>query len=298
MLMLSFLALLMSGPAPAAAPTVVVDGSSTVYRISKAAQEGFDEVDPKVQVIVNSSGTGGGFGKYLQGEVDIVDASRPAKPAEESSARAKGLVWAEYTVGYDGITVVVNPKNTFVKSLSVKQLKTLWEPDSKVTTWHDLDPSWPARRIVLYSPDNDSGTFEYFTEAVVGKAKAQRRGVQQNADDNALVKGVTGDADAIGYFGYAYYVANRRKLSAVPIKDGDKPAVLPAESTILDKSYSPLSRPLYIYVKNSSMKRPEVAKFVGYYLANAAKLAKQAKYVPPTAADLAANAARLAGGPR
>ena len=199
--MLSFLVLLLTGPAPTAAAWVVVDGSSTVYRISKAAQEGFDEVDPKVQVIVNSSGTGGGFGKYLQGEVDIVDASRPAKPAEESSAKAKGLDWTEYTVGYDGITVVINPKNTFVKELTVKQLKALWEPDSKVTTWRDLDPSWPARRIVLYSPDNDSGTFEYFTEAIVGKAKSQRKGVQQNADDNALVKGVQGDADAIGYFG-------------------------------------------------------------------------------------------------
>lgn len=293
--MLSFLVLLLTGPAPTAAAWVVVDGSSTVYRISKAAQEGFDEVDPKVQVIVNSSGTGGGFGKYLQGEVDIVDASRPAKPAEESSAKAKGLDWTEYTVGYDGITVVINPKNTFVKELTVKQLKALWEPDSKVTTWRDLDPSWPARRIVLYSPDNDSGTFEYFTEAIVGKAKSQRKGVQQNADDNALVKGVQGDVDAIGYFGYAYYVANRKKLTAVPISNGDKPAVLPAEATILDKSYSPLSRPLFIYVKASSMRRPEVDGFVRYYLANAAKLSKQAKYVPPTAADLAANAARLAG---
>lgn len=293
--MLSFLVLLLTGPAPTAAAWVVVDGSSTVYRISKAAQEGFDEVDPKVQVIVNSSGTGGGFGKYLQGEVDIVDASRPAKPAEESSAKAKGLDWTEYTVGYDGITVVINPKNTFVKELTVKQLKALWEPDSKVTTWRDLDPSWPARRIVLYSPDNDSGTFEYFTEAIVGKAKSQRKGVQQNADDNALVKGVQGDADAIGYFGYAYYVANRKKLTAVPISNGDKPAVLPAEATILDKSYSPLSRPLFIYVKASSMRRPEVDGFVRYYLANAAKLSKQAKYVPPTAADLATNAARLAG---
>ena len=261
---------------------MVVDGSSTVFRISKAAQEAYADVKPDVTVVVDNHGTGGGFSKYLQGEVDIVDASRDAKPDEAAKAKAQGIEWTRFLVGYDGITVVVNPKNDFVKSLTVEQLKTIWAPDSKVKTWKDVDPSWPDRKIVLYSPDHDSGTFEFFTEAVVGKAKSQREDVQASSDDNILVNGVSGDPDGLGYFGYAYYAANAEKLRAVPVQNGaDAKPVMPSPETVLDKSYAPLSRPLYIFVKNSALRRPEVAGFVKYYLDNAAKFAEKAGYVAP-----------------
>jgi phosphate transport system substrate-binding protein len=284
-----------AGP-PGGARPIRVDGSSTVFRISKAAQEGFAAKDESIQVIVDNHGTGGGFGAYLRGEVDIVDASRAAKPEEESGAKSKGLDWERFLVGYDGITVVVNPKNESVKNLTVEQLKRIWEPDSQVKTWKDVDPSWPDRKIVLYCPDNDSGTFEFFTEAIVGKAKKQRQDVQASSDDNTLVSGVAGEADGLGYFGYAYFAANASRLRAVPIrKDEKSEAVMPSPETILSKSYAPLSRPLYIYVKKAALKRPEVAKFVRYYIDNVADLAKQGGYVAPTEADRSANAEALKG---
>ncbi len=266
---------------------IQIDGSSTVYRISMAAQEAYRKQKPEVLVIVDEHGTGGGFARYLQNEVDIVDASRPAKPGEESKARAQGIEWTRFTVGYDGITVVVNPKNDFVKSLSVQQLKALWAPDSRVKTWKDLDSSWPDRKIVFYSPDDDSGTFDFFTEATVGKTGAQRKDVQASSDDNLLVNGVAGDRDAIGYFGYAYYKANEKRVRSVAIQNGpDAPAVAPASETINNKTYAPLSRPLYIYVKSSALRRrPEVAEFVSFYLANVKELAEAGGYVAPTADD-------------
>ncbi|WP_435007418.1 PstS family phosphate ABC transporter substrate-binding protein [Tundrisphaera lichenicola] len=274
--------------------TVVVDGSSTVYRISTAAQEGFAKVDGDVQVVVGNSGTGGGFTKYLRDEVDIVDASRSAKPEEEAKARSQGLDWFKFIVGYDGITVVVNPKNDFVKELTVDQLKKLWEPDSQVKTWKDLDPSWPDREIKLYSPDDKSGTFEFFTEAVVGKARSQRKDVQASSDDNILVRGVAGDTDGLGYFGYAYFKEYSETLRAVPIKkDQESPAVMPSPETILSKEYTPLSRPLFLYVKKKSYRRPAVAAFIKYYLANIGELATEAKYVPPTATDIQTNEAEV-----
>lgn len=269
---------------------VVIDGSSTVFRISKAAQEHFSEKMPDIDVVVGNSGTGGGFGKYNSGEVDIVDASRPAKPEEEATAKQKGFDWIRYLVGYDGITVVVNPKNDWVKSLSVEQLKKLWSPDSKVKTWKNLDPSWPDRAIELYGPDRDSGTFEFFTEAIVGKAKSQRDDVQMSADDNVLVTGVAGDPDALGYFGYAYAAANADKVKIVPIRASpDAEPVAPSLATILDKSYTPLSRPLFIYAKKAAMHRPEVSTFMVYYLDNIEMLAREGGYVPPTEEDQAEN---------
>jgi phosphate transport system substrate-binding protein len=280
----------------AASGTVDVDGSSTVFLISQAAREAYSKVHPEVTVVVDNHGTGGGFSNYLNGEIDIVDASRPAKPDEESKAKARGLDWTRFLVGYDGITVVVNSSNDFVKTLAVDQLKAIWEPGSKVKTWKDVDPSWPDRKIVLYSPDNDSGTFEYFTEAVIGKAKQQRDDVQPSSDDNTLVNGVAGDPDGLAYFGYPYYEDNRDKLRAVPIKKGDAAAVMPSSETILNKSYTPLSRPLYLFVKNASLRRPVVQGFLKYYLDNIEKLARTAGYVPPTAEDRAANAKALTGG--
>jgi phosphate transport system substrate-binding protein len=274
---------------------IIVDGSSTVFRISKAAQEDFSGVNPNVTVVVDNHGTGGGFGRYLQGEVDIVDASRPAKPDEESKAKAQGIDWTRFIVGYDGITLVVNSKNDFVKSLTVDQLKMIWAPGSNVKSWKDVDPSWPARNIILYSPDNDSGTFEFFIEAVVGKDKGQRDDVQQSSDDNTLVNGVAGDIDGLGYFGYAYYANNTDKLRAVAVQNGPAAqAVSPSPATIADKSYAPLSRPLFIYVKNSAMGRPEVVQFLTYYVDNVETLAVNAGYDPVTSADKAANQEALA----
>jgi phosphate transport system substrate-binding protein len=285
--------------APAAqklAGTVVVDGSSTVFRISKAAQLRFaKERSRAVKVLVANHGTGGGFSKYLEGEVDIIDASRPAKPEEEKKATEKGLFWTRFIVGYDGITVVVNQSNDFVQSLGVDQLKKLFAPEAEAKTWKDLDATWPDRKVVLYTPDNDSGTFEFFTDAIVGK-KAQRKDVQASPDDNVLVKGVSGDADGLGYFGYAYYAANRDSLRAVPIRSGPGAApVGPNLDTILTKKYTPLSRPLYIYVKKSELRRSEVAAFVSFYLENIESLATQAGYVPPTEEDRAANGKALGG---
>ena len=285
-----------SGPSGSkAAATVVVDGSSTVYRISKAAQEAFEAVNAETTVVVDNHGTGGGFSRYLQNEVDIVDASRAAKPDEESKAKAQGIEWTRFLVGYDGITLVINPKNTFVKSLTVEQLKKLWQPGSSVKTWKDIDAAWPDRKIILYSPDNDSGTFEFFTEAIVGKAKSQRDGVQQSSDDNTLVSGVANDEDGMGYFGYAYFAANKERLRAVAVQNGpDAKPLLPSPETIADKSYKPLSRPLFIYVKNSAARRPEVKQFLSFYLENVQKLAVEAKYDPPTADEVKENSDTLA----
>ncbi len=276
---------------------VVVDGSSTVFRISRQAQLAYSKEEPDVTVNVGNHGTGGGFGRYLQGEVDIIDASRDAKPEEESQAKEKGFEWTRFVVGYDGITVVVNPKNQAINTLTVDQLRKLYASDSKVQTWKELDPAWPAEKIVLYAPDTDSGTYEFFVEEVIGKEdinKGNRPDVQPSPDDNVLVRGVSGDANGIGYFGYAYYAANQDKLKAVAIQNGaDGEPVKPTLETVLAGDYKPLSRPLYIFVKNESLKRPEVAGFVRYYLDHVAPLAEQAGYVPPTEADRQANAAAL-----
>jgi phosphate transport system substrate-binding protein len=287
-----------AGLTPAAA--IVVDGSSTVVRISEAAQKAFKAVNPGITVTVDEHGTGGGFARYLQNEVDIVDASRTATAKEEAKAKEQGIDWTRFYVGYDGITLVVNAKNDFVKELSVDQLKAIWAPDSKVKTWKDVDPSWPARPIVLYSPDNDSGTFEFFTDAIVGKAKSQRDDVQQNSSDNSLVQGVAGDADGLGYFGYAYYASNTDKLRAVAVKNGkDAKSVLPSPETIKDKTYAPLSRPLFIYVKNSAAKRAEVAQFLRFYVENVDRFAVEGGYDAPVPEEKSANQealSRLLGG--
>jgi phosphate transport system substrate-binding protein len=284
-----------AGAGAAAAKAVVVDGSSTVYRISMAARDSYNLIDPTTVIVVDYHGTGPGFSRYLEGEVDVVDASRPAKPSEESKAKAQGIDWTQFLVGYDGITLVVNPKNDFVKSLSVEQLKKLWAPDSKVMSWKDIDPAWPNRKIILYSPDDDSGTFEFFTEAIVGKLKSQREDVQMSSDDNFLVHGVSNDTDGLGYFGYAYFAANQKSLRAVPVQNGPSASpVLPSPATIIDKTYAPLSRPLYIYVKNSSARRGEVARFLKHYLEKVDQFAKEGGYAPPTTDDKAANEQTLA----
>lgn len=254
---------------------IVVDGSSTVFRISKAAQLGFSEVDPSAEVIVESHGTGGGFGRYLAGEVDIVDASREAKD-EEAKGAVGALAWDKHLVAYDGITVVVNPANDFVTDLTTDQLKKIWESGSKVVTWKDINPAWPDHKIMFFSPDKDSGTFEYFTEAINHKSRSQRDGCQVSSDDNVLIRGVAGEKDSIGYFGYAYYQSNSSKLKAVKVN-----GVEPNKDTIKSGKYPALTRPLYIYVKKESMERPQVKKFVEYYLGNVGELSEKSGYVSP-----------------
>lgn len=256
--------------------TVKVDGSSTVFPITEAVAEEFMKVNPKVKVTVGVSGTGGGFKKFTVGETDINDASRPIKPEEVAAAQTNKIEFIELPVAYDGITIVVNPKNTWVKTLTIAQLKKLWEPESKVKTWKDLDPAWPDQAVKLYGPGPDSGTFDYFTEHVVGKSKSSRSDYTSSEDDNVLVNGIAGETNALGYFGYGYYVENQKKLKALPL-DGGKGAIMASESTIRDASY-PISRPVFICVSKKSAERPELDAFVKFYLTNAGKLSKEVGY--------------------
>ncbi len=258
---------------------VKLDGSSTVFPIAEAAAEEFQKEYPNVRVTVGLSGTGGGFKKFAAGEIDISNASRKIKDEESKKALANKVDFVELPVANDGISVVVNPKNTFVKSLTVAQLKSLWEPGSKVKTWKDLDPSWPAEAIKLYGPGADSGTFDFFTEHVMGTARLSRNDYVASEDDNVLVTGVSRDKNALAYFGFAYYIENQKVLRDIPIAATGKEAVTPTPQTIEDGSYT-LSRPLLFYVNTKSAQKPEVKTFVEFMIKNAAKLSKEVGYVP------------------
>ena len=275
--------LALMGAQSAVAQVVKIDGSSTVYPVTEAVAEDFQKAKKNaVKVTVGISGTGGGFKKFCRGETDISDASRPILKAEMEICKQAGIQYYELPVAFDAITVVVNPKS-FLKDTSVAQMKAMWEPaaQGKVTKWNQIDPSWPDAPIKLFGPGADSGTFDYFTEAVVGKAKSSRGDYTASEDDNVLVQGISRDVNAIGYFGYAYYAENTSQLKALPVveKDG-KAAVMPSENTVLDGSYQPLSRPIFIYVNAKSLEKPEVKEFVEYYMKEGAKLAKEVKYVP------------------
>lgn len=263
-------------------PSVKVDGSSTVYLITEAVAEEFSKEHPAVRVIVGFSGTGGGMKKFSAGELDIVDASRAMKEEEKEACAANKIEFIELEVAYDGLSVVVNPENDWCDCLTVDQLKAIWQPESAVSKWSDVNPKWPAQLIQLYGAGTDSGTFEYFTEAIVGTARSSRPDYTQNEDDNILVRGVEGNKYALGYFGYAYYDANKDKLKLLGVDSGDGNCVQPSLETVRSNTYKPLSRPLYIYVRKSSLTRPEVAEFVKFYVANASKLASQVGYVPVT----------------
>ena len=266
------------------AQTVKVDGSSTVYPITEAVAEEFQKAKKgAVKVTVGISGTGGGFKKFCRGETDISNASRPILKKEMEDCRQAGIQYIELPVAYDALTVVVNPKNGFVKSLSVAELKKMWEPaaQGKVTNWSQINPAFPNAPLKLFGAGADSGTFDYFTEAITGKSKSSRGDFTASEDDNVLVQGVSRDVNALGFFGFAYYVENRDKLKAVPIvgKDG-KPAVAPSMENVLNGTYQPLARPIFIYVSAASLKKPEVKEFVEYYNRHGANLAKEVKYVP------------------
>lgn len=258
--------------------SIHIDGSSTVFPLTEAVAEEYGKIHPDVKVMVGVSGTGGGFKKFTAGEIDIVDASRPIKPEEVEMAKKTKIVYADVPVAMDGITVVINTKNTWVDYITVEELKKIWAPDSTVKTWKEVRNTWPDKEIKLYGPGTDSGTFDYFTEAINGKARASRSEYTKSEDDNMLVQGVEGDEGALGYFGYSYFMANKAKLKAVSIKN--KTVVAPNEKTILDGSYSPLSRPLYIYVSKAALKRPEVKDFMLFYLEKAPALSKEVGFVP------------------
>lgn len=264
--------------------TVHIDGSSTVFPITEAVAEEFQKVHRNVRVTVGISGTGGGFKKFCIGETDINDASRPIKVTEKAKAAENGITFVELPVAFDGISVLVNPKNDWVDYLTVEELKMIWQPGSTVQKWSDVRPDWPDRPIKLYGPGMDSGTFDYFTKAINGKEQACRPDFTASEDDNVLVQGIAGDQNALGFFGYAYYAENRSILKAVPIDTGKGP-IGPSEITINDGTYKPLSRPIFIYVSKRSAQRPEVDEFVKFYLQNAPVLTKEVGYVPLPAKD-------------
>lgn len=259
--------------------TIAIDGSSTVFPVTEAVAEEFMAAHPGVQVTVGVSGTGGGFKKFTAGETQVQNASRPIKDEEKQKAQQNNIQYVDFAIAIDGIAVVVNPQNDWVDHLTVEELKKIWEPNSKVKKWSDIRPNWPNEEIKLYGPGTDSGTFDYFTEEIVGKAKASRSDYTASEDDNVLVQGVAGDKYALGYFGYAYYVENKDKLKVVPIDGGNGP-VTPSEETINKGTYKPLSRPIFIYVNvNELKKRQELQAFAKFYLENAQKLAPQVGYI-------------------
>ncbi|MDP8567246.1 PstS family phosphate ABC transporter substrate-binding protein [Methylophilus aquaticus] len=270
----------------AADKVIKIDGSSTVYPITEAVAEEFQNTT-STKVTVGESGTGGGFKKFCRGEIDISDASRPITQKEIDLCKETGVQFIELPIAYDALTVVVNSKNDWVKQLTISELKKIWEPNSKVKNWKQVNSAFPEKAINLFGPGTASGTFDYFTEAVNGKSKASRSDYTPSEDDNVLVQGVAGNHGGLGYFGMAYYLENTDKLKAVPIlaNDSAKP-VLPSEASVMDGSYQPLSRPIFIYVNATSAAfKPEVKAFVNFYLDNAPKLVKEVKYVPLPKAD-------------
>jgi len=267
------------GATAAHAQAIKVDGSSTVFPITEAVAEEFGKKNPGVRVTVGISGTGGGFKKFTVGETDISNASRPIKASEAAVAVKSGIQYIELPVAYDALTVVVNPNNTWCNSLTRAELKKIWEPGSKVRTWAQVRAGWPSRPIKLYGAGTDSGTFDYFTEAINGKEKASRSDYTASEDDNTLVQGVSRDVNALGYFGLAYYEENKSRLKAVSIDNGNGP-VAPNAANVINGKYQPLARPLFIYVSKAASDKPHIAKFVRFYLANSPKLTRQVGYVP------------------
>ena len=269
-------------PHNAVAQTVKADGSSTVFPIAEAVAEEFQiQKRGKVRVTVGISGTGGGFKKFCRGETDISNGSRPILKAEMEICAAAGIKYIELPIAFDALTVVINPKNTWAKNMTVADLKKIWEPaaQGKITKWKQVRAEWPNEPIVLFGAGADSGTFDYFTEAIVGKAKSSRGDFTASEDDNVLVQGVESNKNALGYFGFAYYAPHKDKLAAVNV-DGGKGPVGPSPQAVIDGTYNPLSRPLFIYVNAASAKKPEVKEFVEFMMTQGAALTTEVGYVP------------------
>ena len=307
LLAVALLGVSLAGAAPAVAQEVdlgalsgeiVSDGSSTVGPMTQAVAEEFNALAPNVQTSVDISGTGGGFERFCLGETDVQNASRPIADDEIAACAENGVEWYEFEVAYDGITVVTNPNNAFLECLTTAELMNIWQ-EGGAQTWADVNPEYPAETISLYGPGTDSGTFDYFVETILGEEPV-RQDFTPSEDDNVLVEGVSGDANALGYFGAAYYQENQEILKAIPIDNGDGTCVAPTPESIQDGTYAPLSRPLFVYVKAESLARPEVAEFIRFYLAEAAALAPEVGYVASPAdvytADSEKFESALAGG--
>jgi len=258
------------------AQTVVkVDGSSTVFPLTEKAAELFQKENPNIRVTVGVSGTGAGFRKFCNGETDISNASRPILKREMEACRAKGINYIELPIAYDALAVVVNPQNTWATNLTTAELKAIWEPGSKINNWSQVRQGFPNVPLRLFSPGAASGTFDYFTEAINGRAKAQRTDVTPSEDDNVLVQGVIRDRGAMAYFGLAYYEENKARLRAVQVN-----GVVPSSENARNGRYTPLSRPLFIYVNAEASKRPEVSRFVSFYVRRGEFIASAVGYVP------------------
>lgn len=272
---------------------VLIDGSSTVFPIAEAIAEEFQINHPRVRVSVGFSGSGGGFERFCNDELDLTNASRPIKDSEREACAQAGIEFTELPVAWDGLSVIANPRNDFLQCLTVDELNRIWAPDSRVTTWRDVRSEWPAEEIDLYGPGTDSGTFDYFTETVNGESGASRADYQASEDDNILVQGVAGDRYALGYLGYAYYAENSDMLKIVGV-DGGNGCVTPSDATIADGSYAPLSRPLFIYVKHAALARPEVQAYVEFLVENAEDVVPATGYHALTPEEYAEDMAKLA----
>ena len=262
-----------------------VDGSSTVFVVSEAVAEEFQRAHSNVRITVGQSGTGGGFQKFCRSETDISNASRPIRPEEIAVCKAAGIEFIELPIAYDGIAIVANPKATWIQAITTDELKTMWAPEAEgqVMRWNQVRPSWPNQELHLFGAGVDSGTYDYFTEAITGKEGASRGDFTSSEDDNVLVQGVAGDELALGFLPFAYYVENRERLKVIPVDngkadDGTSP-VAPSLEAIRNGTYQPLARPLFVYVSQKSLARPEVEQFVDFYLANAGTLAEEVGYV-------------------
>lgn len=272
--------------AVAATKLIKIDGSSTVFPITEAMAEEFQKQHSGIKVMVGISGTGGGFKRFGRGETDISDASRPIKPKEVDLARENGINYVELPVAYDGLAVMINPQNTWVNYLTVKELKKIWEPEAQgvITKWSQIRKGFPDKEIRLFGPGTDSGTFDYFTEAICGKSAASRGDYTASEDDNVLVTGIATDPQGLGYFGLAYYEQNKDKLKIVPIDDENdangKGPIAPSSKSVMDGTYQPLARPIFIYVSTKAAEKDEVKKFVEFYLKNASKLVAEVGYIP------------------
>ena len=263
------------------AGTIKIDGSSTVYPITEAVAEEFRVDQPNVQVTIGISGTGGGFKKFGRGETDISDASRPIKQKEIDICKENNISYVDLTVAYDGLAVLVNPKNDWVDHLTIEELKKLWEPDAqgKIMKWNQIRAEWPDAEIHLFGPGVASGTYDYFTEAVVGESGSSRGDFTASEDDNVLVQGIAGDMYGLGFFGLAYYEENKDKLRLIAVDGGNGP-INPSLETVSNGTYAPLSRPLFIYVNSTAAKKVEVQEFIKFYIDNAPELSTEIGYVP------------------
>ena len=261
--------------------TIKVDGSSTVFPITEAVAEEFRSVQPKVKVTIGVSGTGGGFKKFSRGETNLSNASRPIKDKEKAACIENNISYLELEVAYDGLAVLVHPENDWVDSFTLEELKKIWEPaaQDKIMKWNQIRPEWPNEEIHLFGPGVASGTYDYFTEAVVGKSGSSRGDFTASEDDHVLVQGIAGDKYSLGFFGLAYYTENKDKLKLIGVNNGEE-VVKPTIETVSNGSYKPLSRPLFIYVNSTSVKQPEVIEFVNFYIDNAGELSKDVGYIP------------------